>query len=340
MTEAEEQGHPRSNNALFGHAEAERTLLSAYQSGRIPHGWLIGGARGVGKATLAYRLARFVFAHPDPLAPEVQNATSLAVDPDHHAARRMAAQAHPNLLILERTLNDKGKLRTEISVDDARRSVAFFGSTPAEAGWRIAIIDTADDLNRASANSLLKILEEPPERSLLLLLSESTGGVMPTIRSRCRTLQLRPLDIADVERALAAVPGLDADAAQIHEAAVASEGSVGHAIELLDDDTLDLRRQVLAALAQLPTPDPRALHALGDAIGGTEPKTLALFADAVNGWLSDRLAQTATDTARAARTATAFERINDAVRAADAYNLDRKPLVFSVFGLLADAARG
>jgi DNA polymerase-3 subunit delta' len=340
VNDDEDIQHPRAAQALFGHSEAEQTLLSAYRSGRIPHAWLIGGPRGVGKATLAYRLARFVFAHPDPAAAEVQNATSLAVDPDNNAARRLIAQSHPNLLLLERTLNEKGKLRTEIAVDDIRRSVSFFGSTPAEAGWRVAIIDTVDDLNAAGANSLLKVLEEPPERSLFLLLSESSGRVLPTIRSRCRSLQLRPLEVMEVERALKSIDGLEADAAQLREAAAASEGSVGQALELLDEDTLELRRQVLALLAQLPNPDPRALHALGDAIGGSEPKTLALFSDIVNGWLSDRLSRTAGQKAQAQRAAQAFETINRAVRDADAYNLERKPLVFSVFGLLADTARG
>jgi DNA polymerase-3 subunit delta' len=338
--EIDDPRHPRVTQNLFGHVEAEQTLLAAYKSGRIAHAWLIGGIRGVGKATLAYRMARFVLAHPDPASDAVQSAASLAVDPENSAARKMAAQAHPNLLLLERTLNDKGKMRTVIAVDDTRRSVSFFGSTAGEAGWRVAIIDTVDDLNKESANSLLKVLEEPPERSLFLLLSEAGGRVLPTIRSRCRLLSLRPLETPDVERALAAIPGIDADATTIREAAVASEGSIGQALELLDEDTLELRRQVLAALAQLPNPDPRALHALSDAIGGTDPETLALFAETVNGWLAERLSQISTETAKAAHTAQAYESINQAVRDADAYNLDRKPLVFSVFGLLADAARG
>ncbi|OYX80550.1 MAG: DNA polymerase III subunit delta', partial [Bradyrhizobium sp. 35-63-5] len=133
---------PRETTRLFGHAEAERALLEAYQSGRMPHAWLIGGPPGIGKATLAYRLARFVLAHPDPASAVVQSASTLAVDADDPVARRIAAQAQADLLVLERHINEQtGKLYTVIRVDDVRRSVGFFGSTAGEGGWRIAIVD-------------------------------------------------------------------------------------------------------------------------------------------------------------------------------------------------------
>src|SRR5580704_7211356 len=160
-SEDSETPHPRTTAVLFGHAGAEAALLAAYRSGRIPHAFLIAGPKGIGKATLAYRLARFVLAHPDPMAPQVAAATSLAVAPDHPVARRIAAQGQPDLLILERTLNDKGVLHKQIAVDDIRRTVAFFGSTAREGGWRIAIVDAVDELNKSSANALLKVLEEP-----------------------------------------------------------------------------------------------------------------------------------------------------------------------------------
>ncbi|MGB7039648.1 MAG: DNA polymerase III subunit delta', partial [Xanthobacteraceae bacterium] len=163
----DEVPHPRVTTELFGHATAEAALLAAYRSGRVPHAFLIAGPQGIGKATLAYRMARFVLAHPDPDAREVAAAKSLAVDASDPVARRIAAQAQPDLLILERTLNDKGVLHKQIAVDDIRRTVAFFGSTAGEGGWRVAIVDAVDELNRAGANALLKVLEEPPERALL-----------------------------------------------------------------------------------------------------------------------------------------------------------------------------
>src|ERR1700680_2156751 len=128
--------HPRQTAALFGHRDAEAALLSAYRSGRIPHAWLIGGAAGIGKATLAYRMARFVLAHRNPLAPEVQRAETLSVDPSDPVARHVAAGAHGGLLVLERTHNDKGVLRNVITVDETRETISFFGSTAAVDGWR------------------------------------------------------------------------------------------------------------------------------------------------------------------------------------------------------------
>jgi DNA polymerase-3 subunit delta' len=331
---------PRQTGVLFGHGEAERALLEAYQSTRMPHAWLIGGSPGIGKATLAYRLARFLLAHSDPKSPAVQAATSLAVDPDNPVARRIAAQAQGDLLVLERTINEQtGKLYTVIRVDDVRRSVAFFGSTAGEGGWRIAIVDAVDDLQREGANALLKVLEEPPARTLLLLVSHAPGRELPTIRSRCRRLLLRALDTTDVRRAVAAATGRDAGEPEVEQASAAAEGSVGRALRFLDGPALALRQRVLDLFAQLPNPDPRALHALGDALSGNEPQTLAALIDMVNGWLSAQLKTTAQAPARMAKTARTFEQVNRAARDVEAYNLERKPLVFAIFGLLAETAR-
>jgi DNA polymerase-3 subunit delta' len=333
---------PREMTALFGHADAERALLEAYQSARMPHAWLIGGPPGIGKATLAYRLARFVLAHPDPKSAAAQAATSLAVDADHPVTRRIAAQAQGDLLVLERVVNEQtGKLYTVIRVDDVRRSVSFFGSTAGEGGWRIAIVDAVDDLNTAGANALLKVLEEPPPRAMFLLVSHAPGRALPTIRSRCRRLDLRPLSVKEVCMAAGNALGRSPTEPEIMVAAEAAEGSVARAIELLDGKALALREKTLGLLAQLPDADARALHALGDALAGSDARTLTAFMDVVNDWLSERLATAAArETRQAGRVAETWEQVNRAARDAQAYNLERKPLVFSVFGLLAEAARG
>jgi DNA polymerase-3 subunit delta' len=306
----------------------------------MPHGILIAGPKGIGKATLAYRLARFVLSHPDPAATDVQDAVSLRIDPASPATRRIAAQSQPDLLIIERTINERGVLRNQIAVEDVRRTVGFFGSTAGEGGWRIAIIDAVDDLNRSGANALLKVLEEPPERGLLLLIAHSTARVPPTLRSRCRIISLRPLAQQDVAAAVAAISGSQSDDEEVAAAAAAAGGSVSRALALLDEDALTLREQALELLARLPAIDPADLHALGDALAGTDPQPLAAFLDTINSWLSQRLERGRGDLAGLNRLAEASEQINAAARDAETYNLERKPLVFNVFGLLAEATRG
>jgi DNA polymerase III subunit delta' len=334
--------HPRENTELFGHCDAEMTLLNAYHSGRIPHAWLIGGAQGIGKATLAYRMARFVLKHGDPLAADVQRAETLRVDPADSVARHVAADAHGGLLALERTVNDKGVMRTVITVDETRQTISFFGSTAAVGGWRVCIVDTVDELNPNAANALLKVLEEPPQQSLFLLVSHAQARVLPTILSRCRKLTLRPLAADDVIRAAAHATNSAIDNPALTEAAKASEGSVARALTLLGGDALKLQQRTTALLATLPRLDPRELHALGDALGGSDRVALTAFIDSVDRWLSERLragAEANANLPRLARLAEVWEKINHAARDAEAYNLERKPLVFSVFGLLAEATQ-
>ena len=334
---------PRETAAFFGHSKAEAALLKAYRSGRIPHAWLIGGAQGIGKATLAYRIARFVLKHRDPSAADVQRAETLNVDTSDPVARHVAAGAHGGLLTLERSLNDKGVMRTVITVDETRETIAFFGSTAAVEGWRVCIVDTVDELNPNAANALLKILEEPPRQSLFLLVSHAPARVLPTILSRCRKLALRPLATADVIKAAAQAASIAIDDPALSEAADASEGSVARALTLLGGDAVKLHQRTAALLATLPQVDPRELHALGDALGGSDRVALAAFIDSVDRWVSERLRSDDTNAnanlPRLARLAEVWEKISRAARDTEAYNLERKPLVFSVFGLLAEATR-
>src|SRR5258707_92949 len=281
--------HPRETSILAGHREAEAALLNAYRSGRIPHAWLIGGALGIGKATLAYRMARFVLAHRNPLDADVARAETLWVDPSHPVARQVAAGSHGGLLIMERSLNDKGVLRTVITVDETRETISFFGSTAAVDGWRVCIVDTVDELNPNAANALLKILEEPPQQSLFLLVSHAPARVLPTILSRCRKLALRPLAISDVISAAAQAAKIAIDDPALAEAAEAAEGSVARALTLLGGDALKFHQRTAALLATLPRVDPRELHALGDALGGSDRVALSAFIDSVDRWVSERL---------------------------------------------------
>jgi DNA polymerase-3 subunit delta' len=332
---------PRETADLFGHRQAETALLGAYRSGRIPHAWLIGGPQGIGKATLAYRMARFVLAHPRPDAASVQHAETLALDPNDPVARQVTAGAHGGLLVLERGLNDRGVMRTVITVDDTRETISFFGSTAAVDGWRVCIVDTVDELNPNAANALLKILEEPPLKSLFLLVSHSPARALPTILSRCRKLPLRPLATDDVIRAAANATDLAADDPALLEAADASEGSVSRALTLLGGDALKLQQRTAALLATLPQVDPRELHALGEALGTSDRVALAAFVDGIDRWIGEKLrtGDANANLPRLARLAEVWEKIVRAARDTEAYNLERKPLVFSVFGMLAEATR-
>src|SRR6202035_5815910 len=151
--------------------------------------------------------------------------------------------AHGDLLVLERTHNEKGVRRQQIAVDDVRRTISFFGATAGEGGWRIAIVDAVDELNRAGANALLKVLEEPPQRALLLLVCHSASRVLPTLRSRCSIIAIRPLLQSDVANPLASPVGSPCDAPQVEAAAAAADGSVARALAFLDADALALRQR-------------------------------------------------------------------------------------------------
>lgn len=331
---------PRETTALFGHRDAEQTLLTAYRSGRIPHAWLIGGAQGIGKATLAYRMARFVLAHPDPAARPVQTSDNLYIDQDHPVARQVANGSHGGLLTLERTANEKGTMRTVITVDESRETIGFFGSTAASVGgWRACVVDTVDELNANASNALLKILEEPPARSLFLLISHAPARVLATIQSRCRKLPLRPLETDDVIQAAAEAAGLTRRDPALIDAGNAAEGSVARALMLLGGQSLGLQQRTLDLLNRLPQLDQRALHALGDALPLNDRAGLRAFIDTIDRWLTAHLhgPDVGANLPRLARLAEVWEKINNAARDTESFNLERKPLVFSVFGMLAEA---
>jgi DNA polymerase-3 subunit delta' len=251
--------------------------------------------------------------------------------------RQISSQAHPDLLVLERTENESGNLRSVITVDEVRRTVSFFGSTAGAGGWRVCIVDAADELQYPQAsNALLKVLEEPPARALFLLVSHAPGRLLATIRSRCRRLDLRPLDQTDVARAVAAATGRNLEEPEIRAAAAAAEGSVARALNYLDGPALALRRRVMGLLEALPQRDPGALHALGDVLATADNGAFAAFADTVRDWLSQRLDVRPQPPSVLDRVAEAWDKANQAMHDAEVFNLDRKPLVFAVFALLAE----
>jgi len=274
--------HPRDTERLVGQDAAQSEFLNAFTTGRLHHGWLLTGPRGVGKATLAWAIARFLLATPVADPNDMFGAppppTDLFVDPDLPVARRIMAGSEPGLLVLRRPYDEKTKkLRQQITVEEVRRLKNFFAMSAADGGRRVVIVDTADEMNSNAANALLKLLEEPPARSTLLLISHQPSRLLPTIRSRCRELRLGALSPDDMALALSQA-GADA-AASPQTLAELSGGSVGEAIRLLNLGGVDIYAELLAILGSLPKLDrPRALKlAEAAAMRGAEARLDLLF---------------------------------------------------------------
>lgn len=241
---------PRANPTLLGHEAAEEALRRLHERGRLPHAILICGPRGIGKATLAFRLARFILAQGAlDRGQSAEAGEGLAIDPGSGVFRRVAAGSHADLLTVERAWDpERRRLRGAILVEDARAISGFLRLTAAEEGWRIVVVDGAEEMNASAANALLKILEEPPQRALLLLVSHNPGRLLPTIRSRCRRLPLLAPASALVRRLITQYrPALGGgEAAAL---AALAEGSVGRALELADAGGLALYRSLIEILA-------------------------------------------------------------------------------------------
>lgn len=338
---AEGAPHPRETAGLFGQARAERELLDAYRAGRLHHAWLIGGPAGTGKATLAWRFARFLLANPDPAAGAVRDAADLRVPPDHPAARQAAAGAPGDVAVLRRGWNDKtGKFFSDIRVDEVRKMSGLFQQASRAGGYRICIIDTAEDLNTNSANALLKLVEEPPSRSLFLMLAHHPAQVMPTLRSRCRKLALDPLGPADAVAALRALgaPWSTIEPATLDEAVRRAGNSVSGTLPYLGGERLSLDGDTARLLARLPEVDWAGLHRLADRIGSDEDD-FAVLTGAILDWLHERLRAGSGGARRLAPLAEVWEKVRRSARDTLALNLDKKTFLFSTFADLAQATR-
>lgn len=321
---------PSEHAALVGHAEPADLLAAAFRAGRLHHAVLLAGPAGIGKATLAFRLAFHVMSYREPAqAP----ATLSAPDPASPLFRALAQNAHPSLLYLTRPANERTKgFKTVITVEEIRRLGRFLAMTAHDGGYRVVIVDPVDDLNTSAANALLKNLEEPPARTLFILIAHSPGRLLPTIRSRCQTLRLRPLGDADVLAVLARL-GLPVpqDAAARAALAARAEGSVRNAILLTEYGGLEIAAAVDAVLDSAAF-DGAAAGRLADAVAGREQAMqFDLFNEHLLASLAGRAAAAAgTGAARAAdRLAGCWSDIRRATMEAGIYNLDKRQHVLS-----------
>ncbi len=268
-----ERLHPRQNSDLEGHGIAENQLINAWTTGRLHHAWLISGRKGIGKATLAYRFARFLLTHGNPASEKDTGPSlfcddenlkmlpsSLDINPDSTIARRIAANGHADLQVIECGISDDGqRVQNVISVEKIRSIGHTMSLTAGEGGWRVIIVDAAEDMNRNAANALLKILEEPPRRSIILLISHAPSRLLPTIRSRCRQLKLNELKPEVIIVLLKKwLPELSQT--ELHSLAGLSDGSIGHALDLADSGGIALKRDLLQIMEDFPAFDMAMAH--------------------------------------------------------------------------------
>ncbi|MBB5723348.1 DNA polymerase-3 subunit delta' [Loktanella ponticola] len=280
--------HPRETEVLFGQSGAEASFLEAYNSGRLHSGWLITGPRGVGKATLAWKIATFLLAEEpqdDGLFGAPPPPTSLQVDPEHPDARLVQSGAHPRLFVVRRPYDDKTKkLKSEITVDAVRGVKGFFHMSATDGGRRVVIVDAADELNRNAANAILKELEEPPANTTILLIAHQPSRLLPTIRSRCRELRCPPLGPDALSQALSQA-GHPADATEA--LTVLAGGSAGDAIAMLNHDGLPRYAEIIRTLEKLPNADrPMALSLANSCAGVANVIRYGLTLDLIDHFLA------------------------------------------------------
>ena len=321
--------HPRLTDKLFGHDTPEDFFLGAFNAGSLHHAWLLMGERGIGKATFAYRAARFLLSQE-----QSAQAESLAVPASYPVARQIAAGAHPSLFVLD---SDAGG-SASIGVEAVRKLRAFLSLTSLSR-WRAMIVDPANDLTIASANALLKAVEEPPPRTVIFLVSHGASTVMPTIRSRCIKLAFRPLALSDFQRAVSAAcsaGGLsEPDDAAMRKLFALSAGSPGRAVDLISGGLLLLADKVDRIMDRLPKIDHALVHELIQSTSGARnAETFRRLCDLIEERIEEKAKQEANEphrTTQGASWAELWQSLRERRLALEALNLDKGAFLVSAF---------
>lgn len=328
--------HPRRASELVGHKAAEARLLQAHQAGKLHHAWLLSGPKGIGKATLAYRFAKFLLQVPTAHGAKAHG--TLHIAPEGHAFRQVAAASHPDLLVIERAVDSRAKrLKTEIAVDDARGAQGFFARTSGAGGWRVAIVDAADDLNSESANALLKVIEEPPKQSIFLIVCNQPGRLLRTIRSRCLHLPMDPLSTDETMKVLRHLPpeAIEVEEGDVRVAAEMSRGSPGKALDLIGSRGA----AAFAEFLKRSKLSPATAVEIAAAFSGRETaEDYFIFCDLLVGWIGEQ-ARAAGLRGHGEALARAHDDINASLRQADALNLDRRQTVTDALMRLEEALK-
>lgn len=319
---------PETQN-LVGHASIFAALVDTARVGRMPSALLLHGPRGIGKATLAFALARHLLE-------------STSDEPAERIRAQIAQLSHPNVFVLRRRTDpkDAAKFYSVIRVDDVRETRDALQQTRGRAGYRVCIIDSIDDCNANSANALLKTLEEPPAETVFIVLSHRPGGLLPTIRSRCRAMAMRGLEPDAVRTVLSALhPDIDADT--LERATIYAAGRPRRGLELLmmaDGDVLDALSVWLQDPARHPS---RAYLSIADALAGGKGAELTFAQDLIREWLAEEAKQAARagQRFRLASANDLWDKASALFTDAEIYNLDRRQTLVSVFDAIRDHTR-
>ncbi|MBL4597337.1 MAG: DNA polymerase III subunit delta' [Rhizobiaceae bacterium] len=328
---------PSENMNLIGHGETLDLLADHLASGRMHHAWLLSGPKGIGKATTAFRFAGHVFRNS---GNEVINPKFQKAEEGDLIESKIAKGGHPNLLHLSRPWDHKTKkFKTMLTVDEIRQTRKFFGMTPGEKGWRICIIDSADEMNANAANALLKILEEPPAQTLFMVISHAAGRLLPTIRSRCQMLPMKPLDPSDVLAIAGRFGALDGISPKDQElVGQLSGGSVRRALVLLNLDGIALFRQIETILQTPQNPDWSKIHILASQLAPrAQDEKYRLFLELMYNFMHERVRGNS-DLKALTGWAELWEKTTHAANLTDSYNLDRKQTILSLFKNMAAVA--